>query len=611
MLLLGVGAQWLAWRLRVPAILPLLVVGLLAGPGAMALMGRKLLDPDKLFGDLLLPGVSLAVSVILFEGGLSLRREELQDVAGVVRRLCSAGVAVTWALAALAAWGLGLLPFAQALLLGAILTVTGPTVIGPLLHHVRLRGATATILRWEGIVVDPIGAILALLVFEVARAASLDEGAMAAAQAFAGTLVVGSLTGLAGGVVIVESVRRPTWCPDVLENAVALAVVLGVYAGANALQHESGLLAVTVLGILVANRLRVQELRHIIEFKENLKVVLLAALFVVLAARLGVDDLRGAIGWRSLAFVAVLIAVVRPASVAASTAGTRLPIRARLYLAAMAPRGIVACAVSAVFALRLAEAGHADALALPSITVLVIVVTVSFYGLAAAPLARRLGLADPDPQGLLVLGAHALARQLARALRREGVEVLLVDANHANVLEAQAAGLRAVHANALSDFVVSELDLDGIGQLLAMTPNDEVNALATQRLGQQFGAANVFQLPPKTLGDPRHDVAHHHRVRYLFGSTETYRRLVERLEAGATLKVERLGPELTQAKWRAARGANDLPLFVLSKGRVSVLASDSTPTPASGDVVISLVSPAVSGSPPASPEARAAVGPGP
>jgi NhaP-type Na+/H+ or K+/H+ antiporter len=589
-LVLGVGAHWLAWRVRVPAILPLLVVGLLVGPGAVAATGKKLLDPDALFGGLLLPCVSLSVAVILFEGGLSLRLSELKDVGHVVRNLCSGGVLITWGLVAFTAWALGLLGPSLALLLGAILTVTGPTVIGPLLQHVRMRGPAATVLKWEGIVVDPIGAMLALLVFEVAQATTLEHGATVAAMAFVGTIVVGGIAGALGGVFLVECVRRH-WCPDFLENAVALMVVIGVYAGSNALQEESGLLAVTVLGILVANRLREQELRHIVEFKENLKVLLLSSLFIVLAARLGLDDLRAALGWRSFLFVAVLIAVIRPLSVAASTIGPGLTKAERLYVGAMAPRGIIACAVSAVFALRLEQAGHPEALALPSLTVLVIVITVSVYGLLSAPLARRLGLADPNPQGLLVLGAHPWARHLAQVLKKEGVEVLLIDNNYGNVAQANIEGLRALHANVLSEYVISELDLGGIGRLLAMTPNDEVNALATERLGHLVGRANVFQLAPRALGSSKHDPTHHHRVHYLFGVDETFWRLSERFEEGAALKTTRLGPEFTYVQWRATYGGEGLPLFVLSKGRVEVFATDLTPSPGNGDVLVSLVTP--------------------
>lgn len=589
-LVLGVGAHWLAWRVRVPAILPLLVVGLLVGPGALAVTGRKLLDPDALFGGLLLPCVSLSVAVILFEGGLSLRLSELKDVGHVVRNLCSVGALITWGLAALLAWGLGLLAPALALLLGAILTVTGPTVIGPLLQHVRLRGPAATILKWEGIVVDPIGAILALLVFEVAQATTLEHGAAAAAVAFVSTIFVGGVAGALGGMFLVECIRRH-WCPDFLENAVALMVVVGSYAASNSLQDESGLLAVTVLGIAVANRLREQELRHIVEFKENLKVLLLSSLFVVLAARLGVVDLAAALSWRSFLFVAVLIVVIRPLAVLASTRGSRLSRQERLYVAAMAPRGIIACAVSAVFALRLDEAGHPEALALPSLTVLVIVVTVSVYGLLSAPLARRLGLADPNPQGLLLLGAHPWARNVAQALKNAGAEVLLIDNNYANVAQANIEGLRALHANVLSEYVISELDLGGIGRLLAITPNDEVNALATERLGHVFGRVNVFQLAPRALGSSKHDPTHHHRVHYLFGAEETFWRLSERFESGAALKTTRLGPEFTYAAWRATYGADGLPLFVLSRGRVEVFATDLTPHPANGDVLVSLVTP--------------------
>lgn len=586
---LGVGANWLAWRSKVPAILPLLLVGLCAGPGASAALGYKVLDPDRLFGDLLLPAVSLAVAVILFEGGLSLRRSELKDVGHVVRNLCSFGVLISWGLIALVAWGLGLLAPAAALLLGAILSVTGPTVIGPLLQHVRLRGPAATVLRWEGIVVDPIGAVLALLVFEVTEAATLQNGAVRALGAFLKTSIIGATAGLAGGTFVVECIRRH-WCPDFLENAVVLMVVVGTYAGSNSLQDESGLLAVTTLGLIVANRLRAQELRHVVEFKENLKVLLISCLFVLLAARLGVDDLRAALGWQSFVFVGLLVIVVRPLSVLASTTGSQLSRAERAYVACMAPRGIVACAVSAVFALRLTEAGHPEALALPSITVLVILVTVSLYGLASAPLARRLGLAEPDPRGLLIMGAHRWAREMAVALQREGVEVLLIDSNETNVAECRTAGLRVLHANALSEYVISELDLGAMGRMLAMTPNDEVNSLATERLGHLLGRANVYQLAPRMDGG-RHDATHTHRVRYLFGRDETFRRITERFAAGAVLQTTRLTPELTYDRWRVLHEAGGGPLFVVTRGRVAVFSTDLAPLPKSGDVLVSLQTP--------------------
>lgn len=590
MLVLGIGAHWLAWRLRIPAILPLLVVGLFVGPGAVAIAGEKVLDPDALFGGLLLPGVSLSVAVILYEGGLTLRLSELQDVGHVVRNLCSLGALVTWVCVALLCWGLGLLEWRLALLLGAILTVTGPTVIGPILQHVRLRGLAASALKWEGIVIDPIGATLALLVFEVTHAANLEYGAAAAVTALIRTLLVGGLAGLLGGTFLVEAIRRH-WSPDFLDNAVSLMVVVGTFAAANRLQEESGLLAVTVMGITVANRLREQEVRHILVFKENLKLLLLSCLFIVLAARLDLADLRAALGWRSLLFMALLILVVRPLGALTSTIGSRLNWRERAYVAAMAPRGIVAAAVSAVFALRYVEAGHPDALALPSLTVLVIIVTVSFYGLLSAPLARRLGLADPNPQGVLLLGAHPWARSLGLVLQKEGVEVLLIDSNYANVAEARLAGLKAQHANILSDYVVSELNLAGIGSLLAMTLNDEVNSLAADRLAHTFGRANVYQLPPKAQGSKRHDPKHDHRVRYLFSNDATHARLTERAEEGAVIKATRLGDEFTFSNWRALYGDDGVPLLLLSRKRVQVFNTDHPPTPQTGDVLVSLVTP--------------------
>jgi NhaP-type Na+/H+ or K+/H+ antiporter len=585
-----VGAQWLAWRLRVPAILPLLVTGLVAGPGAAAVLGHKLLAPNALFGPLLLPGVSLSVAVILFEGGLSLRRSELVDVGHVVRNLVTIGALVTWGLTSLLVWSLGLLGPQNALVLGAILTVTGPTVIGPLLQHTRLRGPAATVLKWEGIVIDPIGAILAVLAFEVTQGANVGHGAAAAGVALLKTLLVGGCVGAAGAALLVATLRRH-WSPDVLENAVSLMVVVATFALANRLQEESGLLAVTVLGIAVANQVREQELRHIVEFKENLKVLLLSSLFVILAARLDTQELFAALGWRSGLFVALMIVLVRPLSVLASTLGSRLTWRERAFVAATAPRGIVAAAVSAVFALRLVEAGHPQALTIPSITVLVIVVTVTVSGLLSSPLARWLGLSDPDPQGLLFVGAHGWARSLALTLQHEGVDVLLIDNNHSNIAEAHLAGLKAQHANVLSDYVLSELDLGGVGRLLAMTPNDEVNTLAAERLAQAFGGANVFQLPPRAAGSRRHDPHHHHRVRYLFGPDETYWQVSDRVEGGGVIKATRLGEEFTFPDWRARYGPESVPLFLVSKKGVQVFATDRPPTPAPGDTLVGLVPP--------------------
>ncbi|MGD2019340.1 MAG: cation:proton antiporter, partial [Planctomycetota bacterium] len=468
----GVAAQWTAWRLRLPSILLLLVVGLALGPGL------GVVEPRALFGAAFDPAVSLAVAVILFEGGLTLKLEELDENASVIARLLTIGVLVTWGLATAAAHLLGGLPIQTALVLGAILTVTGPTVIGPLLRQVRPRGPAEPVAKWEGIVVDVVGATLAVLVLH-----AVVEGAGAGAGHtlevalldLGRTALVGTAVGAASAWALGLALRRHL-IPDELESPLALGVVLLAFAGADTLAHESGLLAVTLMGFLLANRSDLS-VHHIVEFKENLRVLLISTLFIVLAASVEFDAVLAA-GWRGVAFVVALILVVRPACVLASTLGTGLPMKERAFLSMLAPRGIVAAAVSSLFALRLEEAAVPGAELMAPMAFMVIIGTVAFYGLSAGPIARRLGISDPDAQGTLIAGAGPFARELERALRSQGIDTLLVDSNRAAVRAARMDGARALRGSILSSRFVDDLPLGGTGRFIGLTGNDEVNALA-------------------------------------------------------------------------------------------------------------------------------------
>ena len=583
-LVLGVCAQWLAWRFRLPSILLLLLFGFAAGPVT------GFLDPDALLGDLLVPVVALSVAVILFEGGLSLRVAELPKVGRVVRRLISLGVLVTWLLGAAAAYLiLGLDP-GLAVLLGAILVVTGPTVIGPLLRLVRPTGPVGAALKWEGILIDPIGAVLAVLVFEAILAGGFREATAAAAAGLVKTALAGSAVGLLGAGAMVLLLKR-YWIPDPLQNPVTLMLVVAAFAASNALQAESGLLAVTVMGVALANQKAVT-VKHIIAFKENLRVLLISSLFILLAARLRVQDVTG-FGMESLAFLGVLMLVARPAAVALSALGSPLNRRERLFLAWMAPRGIVAAAVSSVFALRLAEAGYPGAQRLVPLTFMVIVATVAVYGLTAVPVARWLRVAKPNPQGVLMVGAHAWARAMARALREAGYPVLLVDANWANVSAARMEGLPVFYGNILSETIPQELDLDGIGRLLALTSNDEVNSLAALHFVELFGRGEVYQLAPASETDRgREGVSRHLRGRVLFGPQVTHTELSTRFAAGAFVKKTALTPEFDYKAFRERYGGKALPLFLIREtGELEVFAADNPPSPVPGQTLIACVPP--------------------
>ncbi|MFQ5802756.1 MAG: cation:proton antiporter [Candidatus Methylomirabilales bacterium] len=580
---LGIGAQWLAWRLRLPSILLLLIFGFAAGPGT------GFLDPDKLFGDLLLPLVSVSVAVILFEGGLSLRIATLREI-GVVRNLITIGVCVTWLISAGAGHLFLGLDMGQAVLLGAILVVTGPTVIVPLLRLVRPKGQLASIVKWEGILVDPIGALLAVLVFEAVLAGRFEGAtAQAALGVFKAGFIGGALGMLGAGVMILLLKRY--WIPDFLQNPVSLMTVVTVFTMSNVLQTESGLLTVTVMGIVLGNQKTVP-VKHIIEFKENLRVLLISVLFIILAARLQIDDLRH-ISVSSLAFLAVLIFIARPAAVALSALRSDLSWQERMFLSWMAPRGIIAAAVSSIFALKLVEAGRPQAGQLVPITFLVIIGTVTIYGLTASRMARWLGVATPNPQGALIIGAHSWARAVASVLQEEGYEVLLVDTDRRNISAARLAGLPTFYASILSDSVLDEIDLGTMGRLLALTSDDAVNALGALHFVPLFGRSEVYQLAPEAEGKEGDETFPPHlRGRLLFGAETTYTFLVSRFEAGAEIKKTAITEQFDYEAFRALYGERALPLFVVSEtGDLIVWTADNPPTPKPGQSLISLVSP--------------------
>ena len=584
-LVLGVGAQWLAWRLRLPAILLLLLVGFLAGPVA------GFLDPDALLGDILLPVVSLSVAVILFEGGLSLDIAELRDIGRVFRNLMLIGIPVTWVMATAFAYFLPGLDLELAVLFGAILVVTGPTVIIPLLRHIRPNVRVGSAVKWEGIVNDPIGAILAVLVFEAIIAGGFEQGVAHGALGALKAAVIGGGLGIAGAAVVVLLLKR-YWIPDYLQSPVALTVVIAAFTASNHFQAESGLLAVTVMGAALASQHFVP-VRQIVEFKENLRVLLISVLFIILAARLPLRDPDYAsVG--SLAFLGALILVVRPVAIALSTWRSKFDWRERIFLAFIAPRGIVAAAVASVFAIDLVEHGNPEAARLVPLMFLVIVGTVGFYGIVTPLLARWLKVATPNPQGMLFVGAATWVRDLAKLLDKEGIRVILADSNWANVAAARRNGLTARHANVLTDRALEqlELELDGVGRLLAVTPNDEVNALTTLHLGDIFDRSQIYQLPPKGSEAARteSEIPQHLRGRFLFRADATHEYLSGRIRAGAVIKKTPLTEEFDFDAFTAHYGESAIPLFILSESKiVTVMTVVSPAKPKPGQTVISIV----------------------
>ncbi|TDI89089.1 MAG: hypothetical protein E2O72_07215 [Candidatus Dadabacteria bacterium] len=583
-IVLGIGAQWLAWRISLPAILLLLVFGFIAGPVT------GLINPNQLFGNLLLPLVSVTVAIILFEGGLSLKFSEVREVTAVIRNLVTVGVLVSWVLTSLASYlifGLGL---QISILLGAVLVVTGPTVIIPLLRHVRPSGRVGSILKWEGIIIDPIGAVLAVLVFEVIISVGLEKASTQVVVSIFKTLVIGTVLGLAGAKLVIVILKRH-WVPDFLQNPVSLMIVVFVFVCSNVIQVESGLLSVTLMGIALANQKWVS-LKHIVEFKENLRVLFISSLFIILASRLTIDELSYVLNFKGFIFLVLMILVVRPLSIFISTYFTDLNLKEKLFLSWMAPRGIVAAAVASVFALRLVEAGYEQAERIIDITFLVITGTVAIYGLTAFKVARRLGLAKPNPQGLLIVGAHIWARSIAKFLHENGFQVSLVDSNWANVSAARQEGLQAYYENILLEDISEDIELDGIGKLIALTRNDEVNSLAALHFIEDFGRSQVYQLPKLSKFSARSEesIPQHLRGRLLFGAEATFSYLDSKFASGASLKKTPLTDEFNYDSFQSLYGEKALPLFLIKEsGELVVMALDNTPTPLPGQYLISLV----------------------
>ncbi|MEQ9418457.1 MAG: sodium:proton antiporter [Salinisphaeraceae bacterium] len=483
---LGVFSQWAAWWLRMPAIVLFLVSGVLAGP----VLG--LVDPSADFGDILRPVVGLAVAVILFEGGLSLHWHEFREAAAGVKRLITVGAALTWTFASTAAYFIGGLSLPVSLVFGAILIVTGPTVIIPMLRQAGLNRRTASYLKWEGIINDPIGALLAVLVFQYfVVTGDTSNGAQVFVDlgwALLVSLVMGAGTGYALGWAF-----NRTLVPEYLKAPATFALVLVIYTLANMVFAEAGLLAVTVMGMVMGN-MQIAGMVELRRFKEYITILMVAVVFVVLTADLDPQVLSH-LDWHAAALVLAVMFVVRPAAVLLSTMFSGMDWRDRVLLAWIAPRGIVAAAVAGVFGPFMVEAGYDGAELLLPLIFAVVFSTVILHGFTLGRLSRWLRL-SADPHGVLIVGASPWTTVLARALTNElNVSTLLVDSSWHRLRQARLAGVRVLYGEVLSDQIQQSLELNEIACLLAATSNDAYNALVCNAFSKNLEHDRVFQLP--------------------------------------------------------------------------------------------------------------------
>ncbi len=590
LMLAGIGllaaiAQWAAWRVRLPAILFLLVFGILVGPVA------GILDPDELFGHLLFPIISLSIAVILFEGAMTLKRAELREIGTTVRNLVTVGALATWLItAAIVHFAVGF-EFDLALLFGAMVVVTGPTVIVPMLRTVRPVKRVADILRWEGIVIDPIGALLAVLAFHFYLAARKVDAFGEIFQLFLLVVAAGTIIGLVFGYSL-SFILRKHWLPEYLRSPFTLLMVFVAFAMSESMEHESGLLAVTVFGMVMANQ-RGVEVDDILDFKESLAILLISGLFIVLAARIEIEGLV-AVGWPSLMVVAGIILIARPVAVVLSTWGSDLSTSERFLISWIGPRGIVCAAVAAIFALRLEQEGAPNAELLVPLAFLVIISTVVLQSLTAKPLATWLGVRESAPTGFLIVGGGRVGRMLAATLLQHNVRVVISASDWDHVSQARMDGIETYFGNPISDHADRYLDLSGIGNLISLSGRANFDALAAQHFRRIFGAEHLYELPTTAEGirDEKHRITGKLRGKRLFGQDISHNQLLGHLLNGWETKTTGLTEAFNLEQYLEKYKDNAIILFLIdTSDRLRLVTDEEQWLPGPGWQVVSLVNP--------------------
>ncbi|TBR36559.1 MULTISPECIES: cation:proton antiporter [Dyella] len=582
-LAIGFFSQWLAWRVRLPAILFLLLAGILLGPVA------GWLHPEHLLGDMLFPVASLSVAIILFEGSLTLKFQELPGIGPAVRGLVTYGAVLSVILLAGAAHLLAGLRWEIAWLFGALTCVTGPTVIAPMLRTVRPNARIANTLRWEGIVIDPLGALFGVLIFEAI--VSRREGH--SLWIFLTTIGAGALMGYVAALILGALLRRHL-IPDYLQNFGTLVAVLLAFTLSNELAHESGLLAVTVMGIALGN-MRGVHIEDILDFKESLTTLLVSILFILFAARLTLP-LPDGMGWAGVAIFLVAQFIVRPVTVLLSTIGSVLTWRERALIAWVAPRGIVAAAVSALFALKLDALGMNDAGALVPLVFILIIGTVVLQSATARPLARWLKVAEPDPTGVLIFGADRVSRAVAQSLVDAGFRVVIADDDWDGISAARMEGFSTFYGYPASNYAERHLDLTGVGRLLAMSTNRERNSLVSVHYRQEFGRERVYRLRirPPTADKDRDAFATNLLAPPLFAEDMTHARFGALLDRGWRIKSTKLTATFDWPNFIEQYGSNTVLMFgVEERGALRVASAKRELEPRPGWHIIALVPPGI------------------
>ena len=505
-IILGILAQWVAWKFKIPAILPLILIGLLVGPIAAEFInedGTKWIEPiwneeqkKGLFpGEGLFYFVSLAISIILFEGGLTLKRSEIRNVGPVITKLITVGAAVTFFGAAVLAHYLFGLSWELSFLFSGLIIVTGPTVITPILRNIPLKRDVSTVLKWEGILIDPIGALVAVLVFEFISIEGEAGFTKTALIEFGKIILFGTTFGFTFAHALVFAINKK-FIPHYLLNVVSLSVVLLVFIESEIFAHESGLLAVVVMGMVIGNS-KLDNIKELLYFKESLSVLLISILFILLAANINYQDLMLLYRWETLALFLAVVFVIRPLAVFVSAQGSTLRTNEKMFISWVGPRGIVAAGIASLFGSKLSAGGVVGAEYITPLVFIIVLGTVLLNATTARLFARISGVFLSKSEGILIIGASRVSRLVAQYLIDNGRHVVLVDSNQNNVSEAEKMGIEAHTENIYSETLQDNVEFNDIGYLLALTGNADINRYAVEKFGAQFGENGSFRLASK------------------------------------------------------------------------------------------------------------------
>lgn len=579
-IILGILAQWVAWRFKIPAILPLILIGLMVGPIATLFTddGSKFIEPIWNGDEGLFPGeslyyfVSLAIGVILFEGGLTLKRGEILNVSSVIVKLITIAVLITFIGAGIAVHFIFELSWKISLLFSALVIVTGPTVITPILRNIPLKRDISAILKWEGILIDPIGALFAVLVFEFINAKAGAEYTSVALIDFGKVILFGFSFGFTFAHALIYLIRKKI-IPHFLLNVVTLAAVLGVFVLADTFAHESGLLAVVVMGIIMGNT-NLPNFKDLLYFKESLSVLLISILFILLAANINYEDLLLVYNIKSLVLFLIIVFLIRPLGVFLSSINSNLKFNEKLFISWVGPRGIVAAGIASLFGIKLANKGIPDAEYITPLVFMIVLGTVLLNATTARPFAKLVGVFLRNSSGILIVGSSSFSRIIAKYLKENDRHVVVVDNNQSNIEEAKKIGLSAFVADIFSDDLQDNLELSDIGYLMALTGNTTINKKAIENFEKEFGENGTYRvISPEEMNDPENNPDDG-----LFSHTDDYIKLVN---------LARRYPEIHEIKINSQEHYHGLieitkadpeviPLFIKTKtNALEIIPSDS------------------------------------